>query len=32
MFKTVLISATTTVAILLVIGHGPKAVRGVFGL
>jgi hypothetical protein len=32
MFKQVLVSATVTVAILLAIGHGPKAVRGVFGL
>lgn len=32
MFKSVLISATTTVAILLVVGHGPAAIRKVFGL
>jgi hypothetical protein len=32
MFKTVLVSATVTVAILLAVGHGPKAIRSVFGL
>ena len=32
MFKTILVSATTTVAILLVVGHGPAAIRKVFGL
>jgi hypothetical protein len=32
MFKQVLVSATVTVAILLVVGHGPAAVRKVFGL
>lgn len=32
MFKTVLVSATTTVAILLVVGHGPTVIRKVFGL
>jgi hypothetical protein len=32
MFKAILVSATTTVAILLVVGHGPAAIRKVFGL
>lgn len=32
MMKTVLVSATVTVAILLAVGHGPAAVRKVFGL
>ncbi len=32
MFKQILVSATTTVAILMVVGHGPAAIRKVFGL
>jgi hypothetical protein len=32
MFKTILVSATVTVGILLVVGHGPAAIRKVFGL
>lgn len=32
MFKTVLVSTVTTVAVLLVVGHGPAAIRKVFGI
>jgi hypothetical protein len=31
MMKTVLVSTVVTVGVLLVVGHGPAAVRKVFG-